>query len=275
MTAEAESDYRERIVDYMRKAMREAKVVTSWLNPSDPHEQAMSRFVRAIVSADSAAFRSAFLEFHARIARYGIYNSLAQLALKVTAPGIPDFYQGTELWTFSLVDPDNRRPVDYGKRRTLLHEVCLATHSSVERRAFIERVMMSPFDDRLKLYATMTLLRWRAEHRDLVRVGAYEPIETEGARRDHVFAFLRKANAQQTIIVVPRLIAGLLPDPTVPPIGERVWGDTRLQLPDGAPCCFRDALTGERVRTREGRRSLRIADVLDQFPIGCLDADSA
>ena len=116
--------YRERIVAYMHKAMREAKVNTSWLNPSEPHEQAMTRFVE--VGAGAATTRRSatdFVAFQRRVAQLGIYNSLAQLALKIAAPGVPDFYQGTELWDFSLVDPDNRRPVDYARRRALLAEL--------------------------------------------------------------------------------------------------------------------------------------------------------
>ena len=123
MDAAQEDVYRDRIVAYMHKAMREAKVFTSWLNPSEPHEQAMTGFVEAVLAPDNTAFRQDFVEFERRVAQYGIYNSLAQLAVKVAAPGVPDFYQGTELWDFSLVDPDNRRPVDYDRRRVLLEEI--------------------------------------------------------------------------------------------------------------------------------------------------------
>src|SRR5262245_10233594 len=105
--------YTDRIVEYMRKAMREEKVVTHWVNPSEPHEEAMASFVRVILAPDNEPFRQDFLDLQRRIARYGLYNSLAQTTIKIAAPGVPDFYQGTELWNFALVDPDNRRPVDY------------------------------------------------------------------------------------------------------------------------------------------------------------------
>jgi (1->4)-alpha-D-glucan 1-alpha-D-glucosylmutase len=289
-TVEEERDYVERIVEYMRKAMREAKVVTSWLNPSEPHEKAMSRFVRIILASggdgqsvgpsagQSAAFRQDFLEFHARVSRLGLYNSLAQLALKIGAPGIPDFYQGTEIWNFSLVDPDNRRPVDYEWRQRLMDDISRHVAADDARQAFIDELVASPADDRLKLYATTTMLRYRAASRELFEEGGYDSIAIDGARREHVFAFSRAAAGRQVVVAVPRLVAGLQPDAT-PPIGERVWGDTRLELPprsdDRRPCCFRHVLTGERISTDDSRRFLRAADVFARFPIAMLDAEGA
>src|SRR5204863_4241681 len=123
MNVHEEREYHQRIGDYMLKTVREAKVFTSWLNPSELHEHAMARFVEMVLSPNNITFRRDFLGLAQRVARYGIYNSLAQLAIKIGAPGVPDFYQGTELWDFSLVDPDNRRPVDYPKRRELLAEL--------------------------------------------------------------------------------------------------------------------------------------------------------
>lgn len=259
----------------MRKAMREAKVVTSWLNPSEAHEDAMSSFVRAILARDNTAFRQDFFEFHARVAQYGLYNSLSQLAVKIGGPGIPDFYQGTEVWDFSLVDPDNRRPVDYARRRALLDEVRAATESREARRALLERLMALPRDDRLKLYATITLLQFRKRHERLMEEGAYEPLLAEGARRDHVFGFARMLDDRMVLVVVPRLVAGLQPDADVPPLGARVWDDTRLLLPAGAPCCFTQVLTGERISTTGEQHSMRLADILETFPIAFLESSSA
>ena len=108
----AYATFRQRISQYMLKAVKEAKVYTSWLNPSERHEAAMTRFVEAVLAPSNRAFLDDFIEFDRRIAQLGLYNSLSQLLVKLTAPGVPDFYQGTELWDFSLVDPDNRRPVD-------------------------------------------------------------------------------------------------------------------------------------------------------------------
>lgn len=267
-----DADYVERIVEHMRKAMREAKVVTSWLNPSEPHEEAMTRFVRAIL--ENTLFLQDFLEFHGRVSRFGLYNSLAQLALKVGAPGVPDFYQGTEIWNFSLVDPDNRRPVNYTRVRALLEDVREHVRRDATRARFIDELMATPGDDRVKLYATMTMLQFRETRRGLFEEGDYVAIATEGARRDHVFAFSRSAAGRSVIVAVPRLVAALQPDAT-PPLGERVWGDTRLELPDGAPCCFRHVLTGERISTDDTRRFLRAADVFARFPVAILDAEAA
>ena len=262
MDAEGERRYRERIVAYMQKAMREAKVVTSWINPSERHEEAMAAFVEAILASDNAAFREDFLEFQRRIAHYGIYNSLAQLAVKIGAPGIPDFYQGTELWDFSLVDPDNRRPVDYARRTRLLDEV---------HAAAVDRLMATPSDDRLKLFLTMRLLRFRSERAAAFAFGSYEPLAFDGARRDHAFGFSRRHEGRQILVVVPRLIAGLLTDAGVPPIGERIWGDTRMLLPEGQPRCYRHALTGACTPVVDS--ALRLSDVFATAPVAFLESE--
>jgi len=164
---------RGRIVACMHKAMREAKVSTNWLNQSVRHAQAMTKFVALALASDNAAFRDDVLDFQRRVARDGIYNSLAQLTINAAAPGVPDFYQGTELWDFSLVDPatGGRWTTSAGGRPS----------RSSPRRA----------EDRLELFATMTLLRFRREHAELFQHGTYEPLMTGGSRRGHVFAFAR------------------------------------------------------------------------------------
>jgi (1->4)-alpha-D-glucan 1-alpha-D-glucosylmutase len=240
--------------------MREAKVVTSWINPSERHEAAMSAFVEAILAPDNTAFREDFLAFERRIARYGIYNSLAQLAIKMGAPGVPDFYQGTELWDFSLVDPDNRRPVDYARRTKLLEET---------RTLDVDGVMAHPEDDRLKLFVTTRLLAFRREHADTFAFGSYEPLTFEGGRRDHAFGFARRTEgAADVLVVVPRLVAGLVPDANAAPTGDRIWGDTRALVPPGPARCYRDALTGTCVPVTNG--AMRMADVFAQAPVAFL-----
>ena len=261
MSGEQEREYCQRITDYMLKTMREAKVFTSWLNPSEPHEQAMTRFVEMVLSPANAAFRRDFGELASRVARYGVYNSLAQLAIKIGAPGVPDFYQGTELWDFSLVDPDNRRPVDYEKRRRLL-----------ENLGDPAELLEHPEDGRLKLFATTTMLKARRAAHDLFRCGRYEPLAIDGSAREHVFAFARVLGQRQAIVAVPRLVASLQPDGSAP-TGE-VWRDTRIAVPDDAPRCYRQAFTGECAAVIEegGRRWMRAADVFARFPIALLEA---
>ena len=260
MREEQEHEYCQRISHYMLKTMREAKVFTSWLNPSEPHEQAMKRFVEMVLSPVNVAFRRDFGELASRVARYGVYNSLAQLAIKIGAPGVPDFYQGSELWDFSLVDPDNRRPVDYETRRRLLEDLGdpsdLLTH---------------PEDDRLKLFATTTMLKARREAHDLFRCGRYEPLAIDGSAREHLFAFARVLGQRQAIVAVPRLVASLERNGSAP-LGA-VWRDTRIAVPDEAPRCYRQAFTGECAQVFEdgGRRWIRAADVFARFPIAFLE----
>jgi (1->4)-alpha-D-glucan 1-alpha-D-glucosylmutase len=277
MAAGEEPAYRQRIVGYMHKAMREAKVFTSWISPSERHEQAMARYVETVLAPDNAAFRDDFLEFQRRVAVYGIYNSLAQLAVKIGAPGVPDFYQGTELWDFSLVDPDNRRAVDYDRRRALLAEISTALDAG-DRATLAGRLMTDVRDPLVKLYATSTLLRFRRARADLFRLGGYEALAVGGTRRDHLFAFARAHAGDRVLIIVPRLVATLLPDAGVAPLGERVWNDTRITLP--AECTatvFRHVLTDESVTAvRDGDQlSVKAADVFARFPIAFLDSRSA
>jgi len=269
MDAAGEETYRERIVNYMQKAMRESKVVTSWINPSERHEEAMKDFVEAVLSPENTAFHDDFAAFAQRIARLGMYNSLAQLALKIGAPGVPDFYQGTELWDFSLVDPDNRRPVDYARRTGLLRDIASAS-SNGGRRHLLEELVASPGDDRLKLLVTSGLLEFRRSMADVFQFGGYEPLTFDGQRRDHAFGFLRRHASREILVVVPRLIAGLLPDGAGGPVGERVWGDTRLLLPGTRARCYRHALTADCIPVADG--ALRLADVLAVAPIAMLDA---
>jgi (1->4)-alpha-D-glucan 1-alpha-D-glucosylmutase len=267
--------YTERILAYMLKAMREAKVFTSWINPSDVHEDAMRRFIEAMLAPDNTAFLDDFCEFQRRIAQIGIYNSLAQVTIKISAPGVPDFYQGTELWDFSLVDPDNRRPVDYARRQALLADLD-ATLRSTGRDAVVADLMAHIDDDRLKLFTTSVALRSRRDHRDLFERGGYAPIAVEGGRHPHVFAYARAYAGGEALVVVPRLMATLLPDRDLPPLGERVWGDTRLVLPASTAAGYHDVFTDRCVPLdRQGDRvTMRVADVFDRFPVALLHGRS-
>jgi (1->4)-alpha-D-glucan 1-alpha-D-glucosylmutase len=265
-----EGEYRARIVSYVHKAMREAKVFTSWLNPSDQHEAAMARFVEAALAPDNATFRDDFVPFASRVAQYGIYNSLSQVAIKIAAPGVPDFYQGTELWDFSLVDPDNRRQVDYARRGDLLTRLD-ADCARQGRGALAAAMLEEPRADRLKLYATSTLLRFRQKEREIFEQGGYRPLTVTGVRREHVFAFARELGDRQVVTVVPRLVATLLGDAEGPPVGETMWGDTRVELA-AARRPFRHVLTDECIRTdaTDAGPGVRVAAVLNHFPIGVM-----
>ena len=257
---------RDRVRTYMTKALREAKVHTSWLSPKEDYESAVLAFVDAILDERHGhPFLQSFLPFQARVAELGIYNSLAQLLIKVTAPGVPDFYQGTELWDLNLVDPDNRRPVDFEHRRRLLAGLppCAGRDASgaelLEHRA----------DGRIKMFATTRALHVRAGMRDVFERGEYVPLRTSGERRDCLFAFARRNGDSLAITCVPRLVASLVPDASGPPLGAAVWSDTRIELPDDfGPRAYRDAFTGATIDPTGG--TLAAASVFERFPIALL-----
>ena len=272
MTAEQETEYRDRIVAYMLKAMREAKVFTSWLNPSVEHEKAMTRFVDVVLAPQNRAFRDDFLQLHETVSRCGIYNSLAQLAIKTCAPGVPDFYQGSELWDFSLVDPDNRRPVDYDRRRRLL--AALAAECARDGRQQVAARVLDARDDRLKLFAMSMLLRARAQAPDIFTHGDYNPVTVQGAQRDHVFAFARSHGHRRVIVAVPRLVATLTSQVDQSPTGGRVWQDTLLVPPPGDwSGGLHDVVTDRCVPIQPDTGAIRAADAFEHFPVAVLIGD--
>jgi (1->4)-alpha-D-glucan 1-alpha-D-glucosylmutase len=185
---------------------------------------------------------------------------------------VPDFYQGTELWDFSLVDPDNRRPVDYERRRRLLAELDAAV-AKRGAEALAAELMANPADDRMKLYTSATLLRFRRERAAIFQDGGYEALTASGAKAQHVFAFARSGAGGQIIVAAPRLVATLLPDAEQAPLGERAWGDTRIELPEGAGASFKHVLTGRCTRVDEsgGRRALSAAEVFAHLPVAFLE----
>ena len=259
--AAVERAFQDRMATYVTKALREAKIHTSWLSPDEEYEAAVERFVRAILDRRRPnLFLQAFEPFQARVAQHGIYNSLAQLLIKITAPGVPDFYQGTELWDLTLVDPDNRRPVDYEARRQALAAL---------RHADPEALLAERADGRIKMFVANRALAARAERRDLFERGGYVPIRAAGVRGECLFAFGR-GGTDLAITCVPRLTATLTPEASVPPVGEAVWGDTRIELGDGRP--LRDVFTGAIARPEPSgdRHVLRAATIFDRFPVALL-----
>ncbi len=276
-TAEQEHRrYVERIQRYMEKAIHEAKLHTSWVNPNQAYDDAVAHFIEACLDRSPAnEFLAEFAPFAEEVLMYGLYNGLAQLSVKITAPGIPDFYQGTELWDFSLVDPDNRRPVDYAAHRDRLADVrrqCEA--AGPDRRDLTRRWSDTLRDGRLKLYVAMTGLTYRRAHPDLFDLGEYIPLHTAGAKRAHVCAFARLHEGEALVVVVPRLVAGLLTDAKRPPYGADVWGDTTIVVPSWRPGSqYRDLLTGDvlEVETMDDHQVLPVADVLAHCPVALLE----
>jgi (1->4)-alpha-D-glucan 1-alpha-D-glucosylmutase len=198
---------RERLQAYLLKACREAKLKTSWLSPDAEYEKAVSDFVAAALS--NGAFLDRFRPFARRVAALGALSSLSRTILKIASPGVADFYQGTELWDLSLVDPDNRRPVDYETRRRMLGSLePLLSRRGAE--AELRELLGRWEDGRVKLYATARALRYRREHPDLFLKGGYEPLEVRGRAADRFIAFRRVFGGDQAVVVAPRLLGASL-----------------------------------------------------------------
>jgi len=268
--------YRERIEGYMIKAVREEKVRTSWANVNVDYEEALLQFIRAALEArDGNIFLSDFTGFQRRISRFGLLNAMSQTLCKLTAPGVPDIYQGNETWDFSLVDPDNRRPVDYQKRRTIL-----ASLESMDMDACVDRGLMKSLvdgirDGRGKLFLTWKVLQFRRDHESLFRDGEYIPLRVTGEHASNVCGFVRRHEGKLAVTIAPRLYLRLLgPDREDPPLGESVWEDTAVELPKecAETVQFKNVLDGKTVSiVRTGNRlTVRVADALAHFPVGLL-----
>ena len=257
----------ERMEAYVRKALREAKRSSSWLAPDEAYEEAAIGFARELLEAGKeSAFLTDFRELVERVAPFGAWGSLAQLVLKVASPGVPDFYQGTELWDLSLVDPDNRRAVDFARRRELLAEL-QRRHREEDRAALLAALLAEWRDGRVKLYTTWRALEARRADPELFLRGDYQVVTPEGARARNQVAFARRHEGRWLLAVVPRWLTGIV-GAQQPPVGASVWADTWLPLPEGAPARWRDAI-GEGACESEGGR-LTAGSVLAAFPVALL-----
>ncbi len=270
----AEATLVARLRDYMVKALREAKVHTSWITENRAYEEAVHRFVeRTLTGATAARFLAAFLPFQRRIAQLGMVNALAQLVLKVASPGVPDIYQGTELWDLSLVDPDNRRPVDFMLRQELLAamEPLLSGQPHGHPADAVREMLAHWHDGRIKLYVMATALRLRRARASLFLCGSYEPLTADGAQAAHVVALARRRSRDCVIAVVPRLSLSLTTQTHVTPIGTDSWGETRLQPPTDDPSrAYHNVLTGEIVDATGSERGMPVADILRTCPVALL-----
>jgi len=272
----------ERVHAYMIKAIREAKVHTSWVNPNAPYETAVGRFVeRTLRGTGAARFLPAFVPFARRVARLGAINALAQLVLKVASPGIPDLYQGTELWDLTLVDPDNRQPVDYAARTSALDELepwlaragTSASGPDDELARAAGALVDAWPDGRVKLFLTALGLRLRRMKPELFLHGTYAPLDVEGWRADHVVAFAREQASELLVAVVPRLGGALGGDFSKWPTESATWGDTRLRLRQGwNGHVFRHLITGELVTPVRTTTDdwIAAAQIFDRFPVALL-----
>jgi (1->4)-alpha-D-glucan 1-alpha-D-glucosylmutase len=245
---------RERLSAYMLKAAKEAKVHTSWINPDAQYEEALERFVAQ--SLDNPLFLKDVNEVVPRIAHVGLLVGLSQAVLKVASPGVPDYYQGTEIWDFSLVDPDNRRPVDYAKRKSLLQSL------ASDAQGFLENLV----DGRAKLHVIREGLKLRREMPTLFHAPTYTPLYADAGKEENVCAFTLGNGAELIVAVAPRLFAAMVPDAQAVPLGA-AWGDSRLPLPPGR---YENVLTGEKHHVAD--RGILLADLLAGFPVALLVA---
>lgn len=262
---ESEVDgFSDRVKDYMLKAIREAKVYTAWLRPNAAYEEACTNFVQAVLdNSKHNQFLQEFLSFQQKITFYGIFNSLSQTLLKIVSPGVPDFYQGTELWDLSLVDPDNRRPVDFEQRNFYLSEIKEKIKADIS--GSIADLLANKEDGRIKLFLTHQVLKARTKYLEVFQQGEYQPLEASGKHRENIVAFARKFGNTTAIAIAPRFLTSLI-QPGEYPLGE-VWQDTYIQLPAETASQWEDAITGQAIQS-DGK--LQIATVLKEFSVALL-----
>jgi (1->4)-alpha-D-glucan 1-alpha-D-glucosylmutase len=237
----------------MLKALKEGKVNSSWIDPNEDWEIAVASFIKKILDeSDGAAFQEDFLKTLELVLAPGLWNSLSQTVLKCTAPGVPDIYQGTELWDLSLVDPDNRRPVDYAIRRQLLAETSDPSEMIADWR-----------NGKIKLHVLKSLLRFRREHAAFFRSSDYQPVPVIGARANHAVAFLRSHGTEQLLVITCRLTAALGSRPL-----QETWSETTIALPSGSRGTWHNLLTAE--NTVIERDQPELSGLLVSFPFAVL-----
>jgi (1->4)-alpha-D-glucan 1-alpha-D-glucosylmutase len=273
MTGPGYEIFTDRIKTYMLKAIREAKINSSWISPDSIYEEAVMAFLDAILSDKKKnSFLQEFKVFQKTVSYYGVFNSLSQTLLKIASPGIPDFYQGTEIMEFSLVDPDNRRPVNYSERIEMLEQL-KKRESEIGPPALARELISENMDGRIKLFLMCKALGYRYNNHLLFMQGAYIPVESAGPGKDHVCSFARSKGDKAVLVIVPRFVSGLTHSINEAPLGEKIWGETRIIITREISFdSFRDVFTGEKVivSRQNGERMLYMSEVLKHFPFAML-----
>jgi len=250
--------FTKRMTEYIIKAVREAKIHTTWIKPDNDYEELCINFIQELLKRDEKnKFLGPFLSFQKKIAMDGVINSLSQTMLKMTCPGIPDFYQGTELWDLTLVDPDNRQPIDYQHRIGLLQEI-----RSKEDPDFIKEILSNKQDGRVKLFLISKVLEIRKQYEDLFLRGDYIPLAIEGELNKYVIAFARKYGQAWSITIVPRFTRKFVEE-------KHQWKDVFLILPQEAPQQWKNAMTGEGLNA-PGK--IAMEGIFNRFPTALLVA---
>ncbi len=258
--AEAEQeDFYERTRDYLQKVLREAKVHSNWANPDEEYEKAVFDFIKNILEKEE--FRSSFDPFQRRVALLGAIKSLGQCLIKITAPGIPDVYQGSELWDLSYVDPDNRRPIDYEVRKKYLEGF-----KSTDQAEQLQNLKRYFFTGQLKMYCLHKALKVRMEDRELFEMGEYLPLEVKGDFSENIIAFARRKKEKWSLTLVPVLV-GELCDPEELRIKPGILKETYLQLPKDAPNLWQNKLSGEDF---EADNKIKLEGIFSRLPVALL-----
>jgi len=264
----ASEEFRDRIKAYIVKAVREAKVHTAWLKPDEQYESGFLAFIdRVLEPAEENHFLRDFIPFQQTIAHYGVFNSLTQTTLKLTCPGIPDFYQGTELWDLSLVDPDNRRPVDYELRRNLLQEI---RHKSQDLPSLITELLHHRKDGRVKLFLIQTLLALRHRTREVFDQGEYLPLTVSGTQRNHLTSFARRRGNRFVVVMTPRNLVPLIRDDQLP-LGPSAWKSAYLVVPSDLRGTWKNVFTGV---TEDPGEQFPVAKALESFPVAVFQGET-
>ena len=252
-------DIENRLEQFIQKALREAKKRSDWAEPDLAYEEQLSRFALALADK-KYPFREKIIGFLQQIGDFAVVNSLAQLVLKFTCPGVPDVYQGSELWDLSLVDPDNRRPVDYDLRKGYLDDLSNATSKVL----WEER-----FSGKIKLWLTKNLLALRKAENGLFEEGTYIPLKTIGSYAANVFAFARKFKDSYIIIAVPLGVAQLCREQKVD-VRNIDWQDTQILLPDGAPLAWSDLLNKKEGHKDFLKKGIDVGTLFKAFPVAVI-----
>ncbi len=258
-------DFIRRIKEYLIKAVREAKVHTGWLKPDTMYEEGYMHFVESVLQpGEDNPFWQEFKPFQRKIASYGVFNSLGQTLAKITAPGVPDFYQGCEFWDLSMVDPDNRRPVDYNERQKALKTI--QTEAKTNILKLIQHLLHTPQNGWIKMFLILRALQVRKRAVDLFEKGEYRPVFVTGRHKSRVLVYERHLKGQRALIVIPRFLTGLIEEGEMP-FGKEVWQDTCLELEREGGEVWENALTGQKL---EGHRQWPIGLILTHFPLALL-----
>lgn len=258
------AEFTERIKRYLVKSLREAKIHSSWLEPDKEYEKASTSFVEDILNPSvKNQFLKDFLSFQRKVVHYGILNSLSQTIIKITSPGTPDFYQGTEIWDLNLVDPDNRRPVNFEKRKRMLQDI----KSKVEKgtSSLIEELLSNPEGGKVKLFLILMTLKTRGENPQLFQKGSYIPLEGQGKFKEHIISFARVYREKWIVTVAPRFLTDLI-DKGEFPLGQ-VWEDTEIPLPENSPSFWENTITGEKIKSK---KALPVKETLQKFPVALI-----